>query len=520
MKASTHSIRRFTTGDAGPRERWVRRTTLAVAIALAAAGMTAVASSGSSGLPDASPLVVDQAAVEAPASLAGLIERVKPAVVNVTVGGKGSVAAKSGTPDLELPDEPMFRDFFERFFRHSPSLPDVLPSEPDPPRGVRGLGSGFLVSPDGYVVTSHHVVEGGSEIHVILNDGRRLQAQVKGMDPKTDLALVKIEADGDLPYVAFGDSDSARPGDWVVAIGNPFGLGGTATTGIISARGRDIRSGPYDDYLQIDASINRGNSGGPLFDLSGRVVGVNTAIYSPNGGNVGIGFAVPATQARSVIEQLMASGHVERGWLGVQIQALTEALADSLQLPDTRGALVSSVTPDSPAARAGIRVGDVILAFGEHEVTEMRSLPRLVADVAPGRQNGVTVWRQGKKLDLEVSVGTAPGVTEQLAGGAPQPAGSGKLGLALAPMSEELRQRFDVARDLDGALVVDVEDDSPAARQGLRPGDVIIQAGDRQVTTPEDVISAVNASNAEDRDTVLLLVNRQGDQHFVAVRIG
>jgi serine protease Do len=518
MKASTHSIRRFTTGDAGPRERWVRRTTLAVA--LAAAGMTAIASSGSSGLPDASPLIVDQAAVQAPASLAGLIERVKPAVVNVAVGGKASVAAKSGTPDLKLPDEPMFRDFFERFFRHSPSLPDALPSEPGPPRDVRGLGSGFIVSPDGHVVTSHHVAEAGSEIHVILNDGQRLKAQVKGVDPKTDLALLKIETDDELPYVAFGDSDGARPGDWVVAIGNPFGLGGTATTGIISARGRDIQSGPYDDYLQIDAPINRGNSGGPLFDLAGRVVGVNTAIYSPNGGNVGIGFAVPATQARSVIEQLMASGHVERGWLGVQIQALTEALAESLQLPDTRGALVSSVTLGSPAARAGIQVGDVILAFEDQEVTEMRNLPRLVADVAPGRHTGVTVWRQGKELDLEVSVGAAPYATAQVAEGTARPADGGKLGLALAPMTEALRQRFDVARGLDGALVVDVEDDSPAARQGLRPGDIIVQAGGRQVTMPDDVFSAVTESYAEESDTVLLLVNRQGDQHFVAVRIG
>lgn len=519
MNASKHSIHRPKTSDAPHPGRLARMSAVAVAVALAITGVTALANS-STRLPETSPLAVEQSAVPAQASLADLIERVKPAVVNVTVNGSGSVAASAEMPDFQFPDDPMFRDFFERFFQRSPASPGNLPEGPGSIPRVQGVASGFVVSPDGYVVTSHHVVDAGGEIQVVLSDGRRLDAQVKGVDPKTDLALLKVESSDELPYVAFGNSDGARAGDWVVAIGNPFGLGGTATTGIISARGRDIQSGPYDDYLQIDAPINRGNSGGPLFDLSGHVVGVNTAIYSPNGGNVGIGFAVPATQAKAVIEQLIASGRVERGWLGVQIQSLTEELASGMQLPSTRGALVSDVTPDSPAARAGIQVGDVILAFDGQEVVEMRSLPRLVADAAPGRQAGVTVWRNGEELGLEVEVAAASDTTEQLAEATQPSAEGGKLGLALAPMTDELRQRFDLAADLKGALVVDVEDDGPAALQGLQPGDVIVRAGGRPVNEPGDVVAAVNETNATDRDTVLLLVNRQGGQHFVAVRIG
>lgn len=383
MNTSHTSDIRTSAGRTRHRGRLLRRSAVAVAIACAVAGVTALATTNPT-LPDTSPLVIEQAAVQAPASFATLVERVKPAVVNIAVTGKSVSTSTTGIPDLELPDDPYFGDFFERFFRQSPAQPEPHDSMPH----VKGVGSGFIVTADGYIVTSNHLIENASEIEVVLNDGVRLPAKVHGRDPKTDLALLKITPQRELPYVVFDDSDAARPGDWVVAIGNPFGLGGTATTGIISARGRDIQSGPYDDYLQIDVPINRGNSGGPLFDTTGRVVGVNTAIYSPTGGNVGIGFAVPASQAKSIIEQLMANGHVERGWLGVQFQSLTDALAESMQLPHTRGALVSAVTPDSPAAHAGIRAGDVILSFDQHEIAALKDLPKLVARTAPGEKTG------------------------------------------------------------------------------------------------------------------------------------
>lgn len=511
MNAPTNSINQATASQARRHGRLFKYSALAAAVALSLAAVAKTTLT----LPDASPLAIERSAVQAPASFAALVESVQAAVVNVAVSG-GSVSASGGNmPDLELPDDPRFRDFFERFFPPAPALPDRHGATPD----VRGLGSGFVVTVDGYIVTSNHVVENAAEVEVVLNDGQRLAAQVRGRDPKTDLALLKIDAGGELPYVSFGDSDDARPGDWVVAIGNPFGLGGTATTGIISARGRDIQAGPYDDYLQIDAPINRGNSGGPLFDLGGRVIGVNTAIFSPNGGNVGIGFAVPAAQAKSVIEQLMNRGYVERGWLGVQIQTVTEALAESMKLPDTKGALVAQVTPDSPAARAGIQVGDVILSFNEQEVTKMKALPGLVAAAAPGLKTKVSVWRQGNKRVFDVSLSRYPELTADAAESVPEAGEAGKLGLALAPMNDELRQRFEVAGDVNGVLVVKVAAGGPAARQGLRPGDVIVQIDGKPVSEPADVVGLVRESYADDQDRLLLLVNRQGDQHFMTVQL-
>jgi serine protease Do len=515
MNTSTHSDSQSTDNRRVRNVRLLRRSTLAVAVAFAVAGVAAIAKPTPT-LPDASPLVIEQSAVQFPASFATLVERVQPAVVNVAVTGKSVATASRELPGFQLPDDPRFKDFFERFLGQSPSWPERHGATPK----AQGVGSGFIVTADGYVVTNNHVIEDAEEIMVVLNDGERLPAVVRGRDPKTDLALLKIEADRELPYVAFGDSDSARPGDWVVAIGNPFGLGGTATTGIISARGRDIHSGPYDDYLQIDAPINRGNSGGPLFDTTGQVIGVNTAIFSPNGGSVGIGFAVPATQAKSVVQQLMTKGQVERGWLGIQIQKLTDELAESLNLSHAHGALVAGITPDSPAARAGIQVGDVILAFNDQEVTTMKDLPKLVADTAPGEKTEVTVWRQGKQQNLEVSVARSKDITANAADAIPDAIEGARLGVALAPMTDELRQRYDVPGDVEGALVVEIEPGSAAAREGIQAGDVIIQAGGHPVSKPDDVVSAVRESNANDQDRVLLLVNRQGNQRFVSVQMG
>ena len=276
-----------------------------------------------------------------------------------------------------------------------------------PQRRTEGQGSGFLIDASGYIVTNNHVAGGADEITVTLQDGRKFEAKLIGNDPRTDLAVIKIDAPSNLPYVAFGDSDNARVGDWVVAIGNPFGLGGTATAGIISARGRDIQSGPYDDYLQLDAPINFGNSGGPVFNTAGEVVGVNTAIFSPNGGNIGIGFAIPANQAKTVVAQLREKGSVERGWLGVQIQDLDEELAASLGLEQNHGALVADVVEDAPAQHAGLKQGDVITRFNDHEIDNARTLSRVVAATSPSESAKVTVWRNGKAQELRVKVGEA-----------------------------------------------------------------------------------------------------------------
>lgn len=515
MNTSSNSFSQTTTGRRRHNLRLFRRSALAVAVAMTVVGMTVVAKTTPT-LPDASPLVSKNTAAQVPTSFAQLVERVRPAVVNVSVTANATATSGAGLQGLELPDDQYFKDFFERFFHQSPALTDRHVTRPK----VQGVGSGFIVTADGYVVTSNHVVENATEIQVVLNDGKRLPAEVRGRDPKTDLALLKIEAEEQLPYIIFGDSDAARAGDWVVAIGNPFGLGGTATTGIISARGRDIQSGPYDDYLQIDAPINRGNSGGPLFDLTGRVIGVNTAIFSPNGGNVGIGFAVPAAQARSVVQQLMTKGHVERGWLGVQIQKLTDNLAKGMKLPNTQGALVAGVSPESPAARAGIKVGDVILAFDDQTVTEMKDLPKLVAAAAPGEKTRMTVWRQGKQQILEVSVAHSQETVADATDAAPdEPAGL-RLGVALAPMTEVLRQRYDVPGNVEGALVVEIEPGSAAARQGIQAGDVIVQAGGHPVSKPADLLGVVREANATEQERMLLLVYRQGDQHFVSVQLG
>ena len=442
---------------------------------------------------------------------ADLIEAVSPAVVAISV--KGSAAAhQAGMPEFQLPPGSPFEDFFERFYKHRENGKNE-------PRKFGAQGSGFIVDADGVVVTNHHVVKGAEEITVITGEGDEYVAELKGYDAKTDLAVLTIETDKELPYVVFGSSDAARVGDWVLAIGNPFGLGGTATSGIISARGRDINSGPLDDFLQIDAPINRGNSGGPLFNASGEVIGVNTAIFSPNGGNVGIGFAIPSSMASSIVDQLMEKGHVERGWLGVQIQQLTDDLAESLGLSETRGALVSSVVEDSPADKSGIEVGDVIMDFDGKEVEEMRDLPRIVAETPAGSKARVEVWRDGKPRSLDVEVGESK-LEQPVELGSSEEGSKGKLGLALAELNEENRARYRVDEKSDGVLVVKVVPDSPAAEKGIRPGDVIKMVGSSEVGNPGQVVNEVRKAFDDDRKSVLLLVERDGADRFVAVTIG
>ena len=366
------------------------------------------------------------------------------------------------------------------------------------------------------MVTNNHVIEGADTITVVLDDGTRLAADVRGRDPKTDLALLKVEAAEPLAHVSFGDSDAMRVGDWVVAVGNPFGLGGTVTAGIISARGRDLKSGPFDDFLQVDAPINRGNSGGPLFDGAGRVIGINTAIYSPSGGNVGIGFAIPSALAEPIIAELRADGRVERGWLGVRIQPVTEDIADGLGLAGKGGALVAGVEPDSPAAKAGLRPGDVIRGVDGHAVTRLGDLPRLVAGVRSGETARIEVWRHGSERTVEVTIGSVP-AGDVMASGRTEDHGQPALGLSLASLTDEVRRRFGLADDARGVVVVAVEAGSAAAERGLRPGDVVVMAGQDPVAAPADVVRAVDSAAAAKRRSVVLLVSRRGEERFVAL---
>ena len=429
---------------------------------------------------------------------ADLVNEVRPAVVNIQVTRAIRPATHSRMkwrrPGMELPE----------MFRHLWPMPGS--AMPGMPR-AEGVGSGFIVDASGLIVTSHHVVKGAESVTVTLQDGRALEARVVGIDPKTDLALLEVDAGGSLPVVEFGDSDRTRVGDWVVAVGNPFGLGGTVTAGIVSGRGRDIGSGPYDDYLQLDAPINRGSSGGPLFDRSGRVVGVNTAIFSPTGGNVGIGFAIPANVAKPVIESLRTDGKVDRGWLGVRIQRIGETMAEALGLEEPKGALVASVMPDGPAASAGLRPGDVILSFAGEPLDTMKDLPRIVADFESGTEVDIEVWRDGARETLGATIGAQE--RDTLAMAATANGDGAKLGVMLAPRDEPGKA---------GVTIAEVAPGSPAARNGLRPGDVIVQAGNSMVSIPDDVAGAVRAAASGDKP-VLLLVERGDHRRYVAIEL-
>ncbi|WP_035690749.1 DegQ family serine endoprotease [Azospirillum halopraeferens] len=465
----------------------------------------------------------------APASFADLAERLLPAVVNISTSQSAPQRNQGGPPGgrPEMPQFPPgspFEEFFRDFFDRN-QQPDA------PPRRSTSLGSGFIIDAgEGYVVTNNHVIQDADEITVILQDDTNIKAELVGRDPKTDLALLKIKTGHPLVAVPFGDSDAMRVGDWVVAIGNPFGLGGTVTAGIISARQRDINAGPYDDFLQTDASINRGNSGGPMFNLNGEVIGINTAIFSPSGGSVGIGFAIPANLARSVIEQLKDHGRTRRGWLGVRIQAVTPEIAESLGLSGAHGALVASVTPGGPAADAGVQPGDVITKFNGRMIEEMRRLPRVVAETPIDRTVPVEVWRRGKAETVQVKVGELEAAEESglLAATpgegrpAPGPAAptSETLGLKLSGITQELRQQFGLKAELKGVVVTEVQGGSPAAEKELRAGDVIVEVGQEEVRQPSDVTSRVQKAREQGRKSILLLIDRQGDLRFVALPLG
>jgi serine protease Do len=465
---------------------------------------------------DAQPAKPRTAATPA-VSFADVIEAVSPAVVNIAVTKVESAPTSwqfstPGTPRGPQQFQSPF-DFFQRFFEGDPRQFQ---------RRSEGQGSGFLIDASGYIVTNNHVAGDADEVTVTLQDGRKFDAELVGNDARTDLALLKIEDGGNLPYVELGDSDDTRVGDWVVAIGNPFGLGGTATAGIISARGRDareLRLSDYDytDYLQLDAPINFGNSGGPVFNTAGEVVGVNTAIFSPNGGNIGIGFAIPSNQVKNIVAELRETGTVERGYLGVSIQSLDEDLAASLGLDETQGALVAEVVDGSPADEAGVEVYDVITRFNGEDIEDARALSRAVAAADPSESARLTVWREGRSRELTVELGEAPNEAVALnRGGSGPQSGPGAAGLTLRALTPQDRAQLEIPSDVQGVLVAGVDPDSPAAEKGIRAGDVITRIDREPVTSVGDAATALNAARQEN-GTALLLVRRGDAQQFVAL---
>jgi len=473
-------------------------------------------------------VAADLPAVDVNDGFADLVAAVKPAVVNISTTGH----APGPRPRFER-RMPEMDEFFERFFgqpRPGPRADRERKRDLDRDRDrnrernrpyhrrTTAVGSGFIIDSEGLVVTNYHVVEDAEEIEVVFDDGTRIPATLKGHDKKTDLALLEIRTDKPLPFVKFGDSDAARVGDWVIAIGNPFGLGGSTTSGIISARGRDIQAGPLDDFIQIDAPINRGNSGGPLFNTRGEVIGVNSVIYSPNGYNVGIGFAIPSSLAANVIAQLRDSGVVQRGFLGVHIQAVNADIADNLGLEKPAGALVTRVVEDSPAAAAGLEAGDVILVYDGEEVARMRDLPKLVALTENGMEVDLVVWRDDRRRTLRATIGQSA-AAELAGGGADADAAGRHLGLSVAAINDETRAQYGIAAGAAGVVVTEGEPNGAAARRGLRAGDLIRRIDQLTVDSPDEAAAAFDASRDAGGDSVLLLVERDGQTRFVVVPV-
>ena len=453
-------------------------------------------------------------------SLADLAEKLLPSVVNISSTQK--IMAGEDFPDMpHFPPGSPFEDFFNEFMKqYGEEMPQIAPSS---------LGSGFLIDAEkGIVITNNHVVRDADEVRVTFSDDKTVDAEILGRDEKMDLAVLKVKLDKKYPAVSFGDSNKMRVGDWVMAIGNPFGLGGTVTAGIVSAQQRDINSGPYDDFIQTDASINRGNSGGPMFNLKGEVIGINTAIFSPTGGSVGIGFAIPANLAKPVIDQLIKYGHTRRGWLGVRIQTVTDEIAESLGLSKTQGALVASITPSGPAEKAGLQPGDIILEFDGKEIGQMRTLPRTVAETEIGAKIKVKYWRDGKEGVTTVEVGELEKAEEEglIASGAEGGGDGTKEGLAIdsvglnvATITAQDREQYKIGGDVKGVLVTKVTPMSEAAEKGIMPGDVIVEVNQQPAKEPKDVVDIIHKAETSGRGSVLLLLSREDDVRFVALKL-
>jgi serine protease Do len=461
-------------------------------------------------------------AAAGPASVADLSDQLIDSVVNISTsqtvgGGPGGSDAMPQMP--QLPPGTPFEDFFNEFFKNRKNGENR-------PQKTSSLGSGFIIDPSGVIVTNNHVIDDADDIEVNLNDGTKLKAKLIGRDKKVDLAVLKVEPTKPLKAVHFGDSDKLRVGDWALAIGNPFGLGGTVTLGIVSARNRDINSGPYDNYIQTDAAINRGNSGGPLFNMDGEVIGINTAIISPTGGSIGIGFSVPAATAAPLVEQLRKYGETRRGWLGVRIQQVTDDIAESLGMPSAQGALIAGVDDKGPAKPAGLEPGDVVTKFDGKPIHEMRDLPRIVADTPVDKEVEIVILRKGQELTKMVKIARlneadAPqkASTEDVVPD-DKPPTTKALGLELSPLSQDLREKYKIKEDAKGVVVTDVEQGSPADDKQVKAGDVIVQVGQQVVETPDDVTRRLDElRKAGTKQALLLLSNGAGELRFVAVAL-
>jgi serine protease Do len=479
------------------------------------------------------PAFTAQAQARGPEAISDVAEQVIDSVVNVST--KQSVDL-SGNAMPQLPPGSPFEEFFEEFFKNRRGQGGQGgqngqngQNAPATPRRVNSLGSGFIIDPSGLVVTNNHVIADADEVNVILNDGTTMKATIVGRDTKTDLALLKVNSDKPLKAVKFGDSDKLRLGEWVIAIGNPFSLGGTVTAGIVSARNRDINSGPYDNYIQTDAAINRGNSGGPLFNLNGEVIGVNTAIISPSGGSIGIGFAVPSKTVVPVIDQLREFKEVRRGWLGVRIQQVTDEIADSLNIKPTRGALVAGIDEKGPAKPAGIEAGDVVIKFDGKDVKEMRDLPRIVADTPVGKDVQVVIIRKGQEETKTVKLGRLEDTDKQAAAvdtskkdAAPDDKSVVKkaLGLDLANLSADLRKKHKIKDKVKGVVITGVDPNSPAAEKRLQPGMVIAEVQQQAVGTATELQQRLDKLKKDGKKSVVLLVvSPDGDPSFVALSL-
>lgn len=472
------------------------------------------------------PVLAETAADQPMHSYADIVAADKPAVVTVTT----EVSVPQDQTDQSSPDGGMPpEEFFRRFFDQNGPMPGFpqLPGMPGqggggqeaPPQKAMALGSGFIVGEEGMVVTNNHVVENATKITVKLDDGTELPAKLIGTDAKNDIAVLKVEPKGKLPTIAWGDSDALRLGDPVVAIGDPFGIGTTVTAGIVSARGRDLHNGPYDDFIQVDAAINHGNSGGPLIDASGKVVGINTAIYSPNGGNVGVGFAIPSAQAQKVVQKIIEKGTIEHGFIGVQIQPVDDQIAAAIGLKDAKGALVASAQDGSPAAKAGVKAGDVIVSVNGAAVDDPKALARAIADLAPGDKAKIEVWRDGKKLALDLTVGKNGGETAAATNSGSAPSGNAvaALGLTVQTLTAADAQGLGLPDGTSGVVVTDLDAKGSAADKGLQQGDVIESVNQVAVASVEDFTAAVKEASDAKRGAVLLLVDRHGQKSFVAV---
>jgi serine protease Do len=507
-----------------PRDSLMRNITVALTGLVSALAISTLAPDHGFAAPAAAPparpaaapaVTVPPAIAARPQGYADLAERLLPMVVNISTSQTLKRPATDTGPEPQItPGSPLddfFKDFMDRGNR---------------PRRVQSLGSGFVIDPAGYIVTNNHVIEGADEITVILSDSTSLPATLIGRDDKTDLAVLKVNSKQPLAVARWGDSDRARVGDLVMAIGDPFGLGGTVTTGIVSARNRDINSGPYDDFIQTDAPINKGNSGGPLFNMDGEVIGINSAIYSPSGGSVGIGFAIPANSAKNVVAQLKGTGKIQRGWIGIRIQQVSDDIAQSVGLTKPQGALIAGLTGGGPAAKAGLQNGDVVLNFDGKPVPDNRALPRMVADAQIGKTYNMEVLRKGQHKVLPITIQKL--VEDEKVASADKPAKPGaaakppitvNLGMTLAPISPDARRRFHLDNRVAGVVVTDVDADSPAGQKNIRAGDVITEVAQQKISSPDDVSAKLDTERKAGHKVVLLQVSRGGDLTFIGIRL-